>query len=62
MVARLKQLGRRPQGVSMMHITVPNDLKAWLNERAREDDRSLTSTVVRCLTAEMKRERETERA
>jgi hypothetical protein len=59
---------KRPVGrpgkrdVSLMHINVPNDMKAWLETSARREDRTITAKVIRCLAAEMQRERETEKA
>jgi hypothetical protein len=39
-----------------VHIRMPPDIREWIERRAREEFITITSKVVQCLAAEMKRE------
>jgi hypothetical protein len=53
---------RRAAKSATVIVRMPPDMKAWLDASARGEDRTITAKVIRCLAAEMKRDREMEKA
>jgi hypothetical protein len=46
----------------IVHLRMPSDIHAWLEKSAQAEYGTMTAKVVRCLAAEMQRERETKKA
>jgi len=43
-------------GETQLHVRLPAELKAWLEEQAKAEMRSLNSQIVKLLAAEKKRQ------
>jgi hypothetical protein len=56
-MAAAKTRKRNPPNRATVILRMPHDMKAWIDDRAREEDRTITAKVIRCIAAEMKREK-----
>jgi len=54
-VKRTKQIGRPPKDGQLLHLRLARDLYRALKARAKQDGRTLTATVERCLRSALEK-------